>query len=417
MNTEFLNDALQTLRQQRLRSVLTAFGIFWGMLILTILLGVSTGINQGFVGRAVSMDGNYIEMEPFPTTMEYQGFGSDRVWRFHNRDLSAFKQRFPDKVSRVSGLNLEDVQMVVHGTQSGLYQVMGVNTDFLHSTPQRVVKGRYINELDLERKRKVCVIGDDLYRQFFGADTDPCGKQIKVAGQLYTIIGVSMNTNSQWDEELNVSRMVQLPLTTEQVVFSRGSDIDILFVSAREEYSMIDWQDTFVAYAKELHHINPKDQEAISVYNTALYQEEMGGALVGINLLCWLVGIGTLLAGLIGISNIMQVMVKERTQEIGVYRALGAQPSAIIRQILSESLLLTFAAGFFGMMLGLGMLIMLRESLAASATNGDLISNPYIPFGLSVVALLVLVAGGLLAGYVPVRSAIRIKAIEALRDE
>ncbi len=417
MNTEFLNDALHSLRQQKLRSVLTAFGIFWGMFMLTLLLGVSTGISQGFVGRAVSMDGNYIEMEPFPTTMEYRGFGSDRMWRFHNSDLKSFKQRFPDKVLRVSGLNLEDVQMVVCGTQSGLYQVMGVNTDFLHSTPQRVIKGRYINELDLERKRKVCVIGDDLYRQFFNTDADPCGSQIKVAGQLYTIIGVSMNTNSQWDEELNVSRMVQLPLSTEQVVFRRGNDIDVLFVAAHEEYSMVDWQEPFVAYAKELHNINPKDEEAISVYNTAEYQEEMGGALVGINILCWLVGIGTILAGLIGISNIMQVMVKERTQEIGVYRALGAQPSFIVRQILSESLLLCFVSGFLGLLLGISILKMLREMLAASATNGDLISNPYIPFGLSVVALMILVVGGLIAGYIPVRNAIRIKAIEALRDE
>lgn len=134
-------------------------------------------------------------------------------------------------------------------------------------------------------------------------------------------------------------------------------------------------------------------------------------------MLCWLVGIGTLLAGLIGISNIMQVMVKERTQEIGIYRALGAQPRTIIRQILSESLLLTFAAGFLGMMLGLAILLMLRESMAASATNGDLISNPYIPFGLSVIALMILVVGGLIAGYIPVRSAIRIKAIEALQNE
>lgn len=216
---------------------------------------------------------------------------------------------------------------------------------------------------------------------------------------------------------LSIARMVQLPLTTEQVVFSRGSDIDILFVAAHERYSMIDWQETFVAYAKELHHINPRDEEAISVYNTAEYQEEMGGALAGINMLCWLVGIGTLLAGLIGISNIMQVMVKERTQEIGIYRALGAQPKAIVRQILSESLLLTFTAGFLGMMLGLAILLMLRESLAASATNGDLISNPYIPFGLSVIALMILVVGGLIAGYIPVRSAIRIKAIEALQSE
>lgn len=412
-----LADTVQTLTQQKLRTVLTAFGIFWGILILTILLGVNTGMSQGFVGRAVSMEGNYIEMEPFPTTMDYKGLGPDRVWRFRNSDVEAFRQRFPDKVTRVSGLNLEDVQMVVYGTQSGLYQVMGVNTDFFNATPQRVIMGRYINELDMERKRKVCVIGDDLYNQYFAGEGDPCGKQIKVAGQFYTIVGVSMCTNRQWDEELNVSRMVQMPLTSEQVMFSRGEDIDILFVAAREEYPMLDWEPTFVSFAKELHKINPKDEEAISVYSVAQYQEEMGSAMMGITLLCWLVGIGTLLAGLIGISNIMQVTVKERTQEIGVYRALGAQPIVIIRQILSESLVLTFVAGFLGLMSGLVILTIVRHALAATANNGDMVSNPYIPFSLAVTALLILIIGGLVAGYIPVKKALQIKAIEALKAE
>lgn len=417
MNVEFFSDAIQTLKQQKLRSLLTAFGIFWGILILTILLGVNTGMSQGFVGRAVSMDGNYIEMEPFPTTMDYKGLGPDRVWRFRNTDVEAFKQRFPDKITHVSGLNLEDVQVVVYGTQSGLYQVMGVNTDFYHATPQRVTMGRYINELDMERKRKVCVIGEDLYDQYFSGKGDPCGRQIKVAGQYYTIVGVAVCTNRQWDEELNVSRMVQMPLTTEQVIFSRGEDIDVLFVAAKEEYSMLDWEQTFVSFVKELHKIHPKDEEAISVYNTAQYQEEMGGAMMGVTMLCWLVGIGTLLAGLIGISNIMQVTVKERTQEIGVYRALGAQPIVIIRQILSESLVLTFVAGFLGLMSGLVIVIVLRHALAATANNGDMVSNPYIPFSLAVTALLFLVIGGLVAGYIPVKKALQIKAIEALKAE
>ena len=412
-----MNDVLHNLRQQKLRTLLTAFGVFWGILILTLLLGINTGMGQGFIGRALTMDGNFIEMEAFPTTMEYQGMGADRVWSFRNNDLEAFRQHFPDKVTHVSGVNLEDVQMVVEGTQSGLYQVMGVSPEFYTNYPQRVKIGRYINELDMQRKRKVCVIGLDLYEQFFGGEGDPCGQQIKVAGQYYTIVGVGMTTNRQWDEELNVSRMVQIPLTTEQVVFNRGNDIDILFVSAKEEYSMLDWEPTFVAFAKELHKINPNDEEAISVYNTAQYQEEMGGAKVGVDLLCWLVGIGTLLAGLIGISNIMQVTVKERTQEIGVYRALGAQPHVIIWQILSESLLLTFVSGFIGLLTGLVSLEVIRQSLAPTANDGDMILNPYVPFGLAVIALLILLVGGLIAGYIPVKKAIQIKAIEALRSD
>lgn len=417
MTFEFLSDAIKTLKQQKLRSILTAFGIFWGILILTILLGVNTGMSQGFVGRAVTMDGNSIELSSSPTTLDYMGLGPDRVWSFRNSDIHAIKQHFPKQVKRVSGVNLEDMQMVVYGTQSGLYQVMGVNPAFFNDTPQRVILGRYINELDMERKRKVCVIGEDLYHQYFSGGGDPCGKQIKVAGQFYTIVGVGMCTNRQWDEELNVSRMVQMPLTTEQTVFSRGNDIDILFIAAHDEYPMVDWQPVFLQYVKELHKINPKDEEAISVYSIAEYQEEMGGAMMGVTLLCWLVGIGTLLAGLIGISNIMQVTVKERTQEIGVYRALGAQPSVIIRQILSESLLLTFAAGFLGLLLGLIILTVLRETLAATADNGDMITNPYVPFGLSLIALLILVAGGLVAGYIPVKKAIEVKAIEALRSD
>ena len=412
-----MRDILQNIMRQKTRSLLTGFGVFWGMFMMVVLLSVNKGVEQGFVGRSVSMSGNNIEIEPQPTTMNYKGMKRDRIWHLRNSDIDAVRRQFADKISYVSGINFEDYSNVAIGKRSGSYIIQGVTPEYLVSIPQRVIYGRYINTIDIQRKRKVCVIGEDVYKQLFDSNTDPCGQTITIRDIPYTIVGVAKCTNRQFAEDLNVSPVIQMPLTTCQSIFGRNNDIDLITVGMKDMYPMTEWDKPVISFIKERHKIHPADDEALKVYNTAQYQEEVAMATMGLTILCWLVGIGTLLAGLIGISNVMQVSVKERTKEIGIYRALGASPRVIIRQILTECLVLALTTGFLGMIAGLSAVSALRSSLAAGATDDDMLTNPYAPFLITIISFIILVGGAVAAGWRPVKQAMKIKAIDALRQE
>ena len=403
--------------RQKTRSMLTGFGVFWGMFMMVVLLSVNKGIEQGFVGRSVSMSGNNIEIEPQPTTMNYKGMSRDRIWHLRNSDIDAIRRQFADKISYVSGINFEDYSNVAIGKRSGSYLIQGVTPEYLVSIPQRVIYGRYINTIDIQRKRKVCVIGEDVYKQLFDGSTDPCGQTITIRDIPYSIVGVAKCTNRPFAEDLNVSPVIQMPLTTCQSIFGRNNEIDLITVGMKDMYPMTEWDKPVISCIKERHKIHPADDEALKVYNTAQYQEEVAMATMGLTILCWLVGIGTLLAGLIGISNVMQVSVKERTKEIGIYRALGASPRVIIRQILTECLVLALTTGFLGMIAGLAAVSALRSSLAAGATDDDMLTNPYAPFLITIISFIILVGGAVAAGWRPVKQAMKIKAIDALRQE
>ena len=261
--------------------------------------------------------------------------------------------------------------------------------------------------------RKVCVIGTDVAKNFY-ADSNPIGQSLVIDNITYTIVGVSKNTNKMMNLQLDPANGIQLPLTTEMQVYNRGNRIEQMIITLYEPYSAIDYQERFVLLIKSLHQVHPDDPSALFTFNLAKLLEQYKYLFIGLDILIWIVGLGTLMAGLIGISNIMMVTVRERTQEIGVRRALGAMPEKILGQIMCESLVLTFSAGIVGLALGTFVLSLIRTAVQG---NESVFSEPYVPFVPAVVALIVLVMGGLFAGWLPAKRALAIKAIEALREE
>jgi len=413
---DFWSEIWETVLSQKWRSLMTAFGVFWGIFMLVMLIGAGMGLNNGLVGKVMQLPTNSVFLIPDVTSMPYQGFSQGRSWNISMDDTLKFRQAFPKEISNITLLDYVghgDPQIITHGDRLGEYKVVGVTPPYLHNIPQMLVAGRFINNLDLDEKRKVCVIGTDVADNFFPA-ANPIGMPLIIENITYTIVGVVKNTNKMLNLQLDPANGIQLPLTTEMQVYNRGNRIEQMILTLYEPYSAIDYQQRFQLLLKSLHQVHPDDPSALITFNLAKLIEQYKYLFIGLNILIWIVGLGTLMAGLIGISNIMLVTVKERTQEIGVRRALGAMPEKILGQIMCESLVLTFSAGIVGLALGTFSLSLLRTAIKG---NESVFTDPYVPFIPAIAALIVLIMGGLFAGWLPAKRALAIKAIEALREE
>lgn len=414
---DFWSEIMETVMSQKWRSLMTAFGVFWGIFMLVMLIGAGMGLNNGLVGKMMELPTNSLFLIPSETGMSYKGFSEGRMWKHHVSDTLLYRRSFPKEIQNITFLDFVtpgSKQLITHQDRSGKYKVVGVMPSYLHNIPQKLVAGRFINDTDIKEFRKVCVIGTEVRKNFF-ADKNPINKQLTIDHVTYTIVGVVKNTNSMIIIELEPNNGIQLPLSTELQVYNRGDQVGEMIVTLKDEYPAAQYQKRLQLFTKSLHQIHPKDPSALITFNLANMLNQYNYLFIGLNILIWLVGLGTLLAGLIGISNIMLITVKERTQEIGVRRALGAMPEVIIKQIMCESLVLTISAGIFGLALGTFALAALRDSLPNRGTS--VFTDPYVPFAPAIAALLILVLGGLFAGWLPAKHALAIKAIEALREE
>ena len=415
---DFWTEIMETVLRQKWRSVMTAFGVFWGIFMLVMLIGAGMGLNNGFVGKVMKLPTNSVFLIPGETSLPYQGFSQGRKWKIKLSDSQVFKSTFPKEISMITLFDFVQPggqpQKINHEGRVGDYRVVGITPSYLRNIPQRLLSGRFVNDTDMKEGRKVCVIGDEVQKNFFPQGS-PLGRTLVIDNITYVVVGVVRDTNKRLFLGIDPSESIQLPLTTELRVYNRGDEFCEMIVTLNDNYSAIDYQDKLVALLKSLHSIHPDDRTAVDVFNLAKLLDQYGYLFIGLNILVWLVGLGTLLAGLIGISNIMLVTVKERTQEIGVRRALGALPEAIIKQIMCESLVLTFSAGILGLALGTFALNAVRGVIPDN--DASVFTNPYVPFVPAVAALVILVLGGLFAGWLPAKRALSIKAIEALREE
>lgn len=409
---EFWRNIYHTVRLQKWRSLMTAFGVFWGILILVVIMGVGRGMDQGYMGQMLRLP-YYIEMYANPTSREYKGFALGRNWSFDDKGADILLSKYAKQVRSVGRLCVMGDQLVCCNGRASHYEVQGINPDYVPAYPQVIVSGRGINQTDLDQRRKVCVLGDEV-ADFFGAEV---GGLFKVNDAAYMIVGITHCTNKMYAEEKNPSAKVFLPITTAQLAFGYGTKFDAMVIFTRETASAVQCEPELLRFIREFYGIHPDDTEALQPFNCEQFVIERSAVNVGFNFILWLVGIGTLAAGLIGITNIMLVSVKERTQEIGVYRAIGAQPKTIIKMILAESLFLTLSAGVLGLAAGIYLVAALRQGLSYGAAQDQMVANPYVPVGIALISLLVLVAGGVLAGYFPVRNALKVKPIDALRSE
>lgn len=421
LDKDFWQEVLQTIRQQKWRSLMTAFGIFWGLLMLMFLIGGGIGFKEGIVGQLKQMPANSVEYITGTTTMTYNGFERGRSWDIDFKDVEAIQNKFPGAVLQsvyikylpapgntltVTSINATDELVVA-----------GVSPFLAIMSPQRIVSGRYINEFDCKERRKVCVIGSEVAQTLFPDNSSPIGQSISIGGTSYDIIGITKKTNDMVNFGPHESKSVFLPITTAQYVFNVVGKTDRLFLILDDKFPTADYSKPIDNIFRQRHQLHPDDDAALITVDLKSQLNQFDIMIGGVNALVWLVGLGTLLAGLIGISNIMMVTVKERTQEIGVRRALGAQPWSIIKQIMCESLVLTLAAGFAGLVVGVWGLYAINRMTAASLTEGGFFTNPHVPFIPAIAALIILIVGGLLAGFVPAKRALAIKAIEALREE
>ena len=408
-----------TITRNKTRSLLTGFGVFWGILMLVILLGSGNAFRNGVLKNVDGFATNSAFFFSEKTSEPYKGFKKGRYWQMRNRDLETIRQRV-NGVEYLSPMIMQwgGQNNVVKGQKAGTYNVRGIYSEYFNIETQHLLAGRLLNEIDMMDKRKVCVIGKTVREELFTPDENPIGQYIRVNGIYYQVVGV-IKPKPRVSIGGRTESSIMLPFKTLQQASNQGDKFWFLCATAEKGYPCDKLVEDIKQVLKSQNEISPTDEQAVSSFTIAKQFETFDMLFTGIDILVWLVGLGTLLAGVIGVSNIMMVTVRERTREIGVRRALGAKPWDIITQIMSESLLLTSMAGILGLCLGVFLLDVVNGLLTANkaATSDSFFDNPQIHIGTALAATGVLLFCGLLAGLIPAWRALQIKAIDAIREE
>ena len=407
-----------TITRNKTRSIFTAFGVFWGILMLTILLGTGNGLENGMMSNIKGFATNSCFFYAEKTSENFKGFKKGREWNMHNSDIKVILANVPEiKYLAPMLFGNSSEKNTVRGDKSGTFSVRGCYPDYAHVEEQEIIYGRYINDVDISDKRKVCFIGKNIYDALFKPGEDPVGKVIRSNGIYYTVVGVGSGlSNVQIGGKSD--DLVVLPFTTMQSAYNQGDIIHFMAAVAKDEVDASYVETEIKKILKAQNSIAPTDERAVGSFNISKMFKMFSYLFLGIRILIWIVGLGTLLAGAIGVSNIMLVSVRERTKEIGIRRALGAKPRDIITQIINESLVLTAIAGFIGLSLGVGILAFFDNYINnLPPESGIFIKNIMIKFDVAIMASVVLIVIGLLAGLLPAWRAMQIKPIEALSEE
>lgn len=405
-----------TIKKNKLRTALTMFGVLWGIFMLVIMLGSGSGLRHGVLREFDGAATNSFFVWAQITTKPYKGMKTGRRYNFNNTDTKILQQNPEfEVVSPQNQLNGHDnANNVVRGLKVGAFEVLGQMPNLQKIENIKIQSGRFINDLDIKEKRKVCVIGSRARELLFKPDENPIGQYVKIEGVFFKVIGVTLPVGSGQAYKESANR-VRIPFSTFQQAFNYGDIVGWFAILTHPDQSAADAETLAMDILKERHKISPDDQQGIGHWNMATEFGKIKGLFDGIEILVWIVGIGTLFAGVIGVSNIMLIVVKERTKEIGVKRALGATPLNIISQIILESLFLTSIAGFLGMGLGMGVIGLLNKFIPVE--ENSMFVHPTVEVYVVLNALMILIASGVLAGFIPARKAVAILPVEALRTE
>jgi putative ABC transport system permease protein len=410
-------EVFHVLEKNKLRTFLTAFGVFWGIFMLIVLLGSGNGLRNGVTGDFGDHATNSMFMWTQTTSMPYAGFQRGRNFNFHNEDVAYIKSNIPEVEilsPRAQMGGHRGSNNVVRGLKTAAFNVYGDYPEYNLIEPVKIVKGRFLNQRDLDEKRKVCVIGMEVLNSLFLEGEEPIGDYIKINGVAFKVVGLYKSTKGG-DQAEESEKSVFIPLTTFQRAFNWGDIIGWLSITSVNNVPVSVVQEKVLELMKKKYKVHPDDPRAFGYFNLEEEFLKMNGLFGGISALSWFVGVLTLLAGVIGVSNIMLIIVKERTQEIGVRRALGATPWNIKFQIIIESVFLTSIAGAVGVLAGTWMLVLV-DTLLGDVDSGSF-KHPEISFYTVMIALSVLIISGAIAGLIPAQRAVRIRPIEALRDE
>ncbi|MGE0019170.1 MAG: ABC transporter permease [Draconibacterium sp.] len=415
-------EILSALKKNRLRSFMTAFGVFWGIFMLIVMSGAGRALENGVMDGLKSFATNSAFFWTEPTSKPYEGFQRGRRWNYKNKDIEYLRENVKDiqyLSPKLFGPNTNSGDNTIRGKKTGAFNITGDYPEFYKIDPWVPVKGRLINDIDILHKRKVCIIGERVAEVMFEKEEEPIGEYLKINGVYFQVVGVvhpetRMNFNGNRKNE-----SIMIPFSTMQQTYNMGDVVHFFAVTSKPGVPASQLEAKLKDLLKARHKVAPDDVQAVGSFNIEVEFVKYQGLFTGIQILTWIVGIGTLLAGVIGVSNIMLVIIKERTQEIGIQRAIGATPGNVIMHIVAESVFLTVIAGYIGLSLGIGLLELANMALSSGNANPDdvFFKRPEVSFNMAVGALSVLVVSGVIAGLIPARRAVSIKPIDALRDE
>jgi len=401
-------EIFQTISKNKLRTALSGFTIAFAILLFTLLFGVGNGLKHTFEKQFAGDSQNSIYINSGRTTKPYKGLQSGRRIQFRNDDLKFINSKFDDKIQYFSPNIQRNMQVIYKGEQNR-YNVRGVYPDYQPLESAVIQDGRFLTYLDIERRSKVVAIGRLVEKDLFG-NLNGLGKNLNIEGISYKVVGVFNDPGGDNDE-----RFIYTPFSTFQGMYKPNDELDYIGMTFNPDLNVdqaIAFSNLLTKLLKEKHNVDPRDQGAVRVRNYAEGTKNVQSFMMVLNIIILFIGIGTLIAGIIGISNIMVYIVKERTKELGIRKALGATPKSIIGMIMMESIFVTALAGYSGLLLGIFALKSLGTSL-----EKYFILNPSVETYVVVGATIILIIAGTIAGYIPAKRAASIKPIVALNDE
>ncbi len=417
-NRDRWKEILEVLTSNWFRTVLTAFGVFWGILILIILLAAGKGLENGIKSDFGDIATNTMFIWTRRTTKAHMGLPKDREFSFKTSDRELLDSRFPE-LRYISPRNqlggFRGGSNVIRGIKTGAYNIYGDYPEIINQDPMGITAGRFLNQNDIREKRKIAVIGEGVVSEMYDPGEEVLGSYLKIQGVNFMVVGTYKKKSNDGDGEEG-QKQIFVPFTTFSQAFNRADNVGWMAITANDGTSITSLKEDIVNTLKVKHKVHPDDQRAIGYFDLYEQYNRVESLFGAMRFIAYFVGILVLLSGIIGVSNIMLIVVKERTKEIGIRRALGEQPWSIKLQILLESIFLTIISGMAGIAMG-ALFIYAVNSLLDANGPVDMFMNPSVSLGVVIGALVILMASGLLAGFIPAQSAIRVKPIDALRTE
>jgi putative ABC transport system permease protein len=406
-------EIFDTIQKHKLRTGLTALGVFWGIFMLVFLMGAGKGLQNGVYSMFGGHAKNSMYLGGRFTTKPYKGLKPGRPVHMTNDDIQAIRINFKDEIEYIAPRLWMSSGEVIRKNKHAAFDVRGDAPDLVKIDAIYIKEGRFLNQNDMKDKRKVAVIGDLVREMLFEEGEDAIGEYIRFRGVDYRVIGI-LKSNRRGEDSVEDEKTIFIPITTAQQITNRPNQIGWFVCSMHPNVVVSSVEPKIKAFIKERHNIAPDDNQAMWSDNIEEEFQNITNLFLGIRMLIWFVGIGSLLAGIIGVGNIMLIVVKERTKEIGIRKALGATPGSIISMILLESVFLTTIAGYLGLVCST-MIIWLMSS--ATGEGSDFFMNPEIDLRVGLTALVILVISGALTGFIPAMQASRVNPVEALKDE
>jgi len=417
-NRDRWSEILEVLTTNWFRTILTAFGVFWGIFILILLLAAGKGLENGIRQDFGDIATNTMFMWTRTVSKSYEGMAKGRRYNYRLSDVEDIKQnvpnlRFVSPRNQLGGFN--GANNVVRELKSGAFNVYGDYPEFIKQEPMNITSGRFINYGDINEKRKIAIIGDGVLKSLYDIGENPIGTYIKVQGVNFMVIGTYTKKSSGGDSQEG-QKEIFVPFTSFSQAFNMGDRVGWMAITANDGTPITSIKQDIFNIVKKNHKIHPEDERAVGHFD--LYQEfnRVENLFIALKVLAYFVGSLVLISGVIGVSNIMLIVVKERTKEIGIRRALGASPGSIRSQILTESVFLTIISGMAGISFGALIIFIINYVLDLSGPI-DMFLNPSVDLRVITIALTILIVSGLLAGLIPAQNAIKLKPVEALRTE